>query len=80
LILGFGDETCVRYLKKLARQKLIGKLKIVWVASVSYLSMIHQQHLPMRVIVAVPQYVIEKNEKARAFDENFQRHTIIPQT
>ena len=71
LILGFGDELRSIF-EELARQKLIGKIKIV--GGIGLLSLnATATTLSDAVIVAVPQYVIEKNEKARAFDENFQK-------
>lgn len=71
LILGFGDELRSIF-EELARQKLIGKIKIV--GGIGLLSLNDTATiLPDGVIMAVPQYVIQKNEKARAFDENFQK-------
>ena len=71
LILGFGDELRSIF-EELARQKLIGKITII--GGIGLLSLNDTATtLPDGVIVAVPQYVIEKNEKARAFDENFQK-------
>jgi len=70
LILGFGDELRSIF-EELARQKLIGKIKII--GGIGLLSLNDTATLPDGVIVAVPQYVIQKNEKARAFDENFQK-------
>jgi branched-chain amino acid transport system substrate-binding protein len=69
VILGFGDELR-SILEELARQKLIGKTKII--GGIGLLSLNDSATiLPEGVIVAVPQYVTEKNEKARAFDEIF---------
>ena len=69
LILGFGDELR-SILEELARQKLIGKIKII--GGIALVSLNESAAiLPEGVIVAVPQYVIEKNEKARAFDDKF---------
>ena len=71
LILGFGDELRSIF-EEIARQKLIGKITII--GGIGLLSLNDTATtLPDGVIVAVPQYVIEKNEKARAFDENFQK-------
>jgi len=71
LILGFGDELRSIF-EEIARQKLIGKITII--GGIGLLSLNETATtLPDGVIVAVPQYVIEKNEKARAFDENFQK-------
>jgi branched-chain amino acid transport system substrate-binding protein len=71
LILGFGDELRLIF-KELTRQKLIGKINIV--GGIGLLSLNDTATtLPDGVILAIPQYVIEKNEKARAFDENFQK-------
>lgn len=71
LILGFGDELRSIF-EELARQKLIGEITIV--GGIGLLSLNDAATtLPDEVIVAVPQYVIEKNEKARVFDENFQK-------
>jgi branched-chain amino acid transport system substrate-binding protein len=71
LILGFGDELRSIF-EELSSQKLIGKIKIV--GGIGLLSLNDTAStLPNGVIAAVPQYMIEKNEKARAFDENFQK-------
>ena len=71
LILGFGDELRSIF-EEIARRKLIGKITII--GGIGLLSLNDTATtLPDGVIVAVPQYVIEKNEKARAFDENFQK-------
>jgi branched-chain amino acid transport system substrate-binding protein len=70
VILGFGDELRSIF-EELARQKLIRKIKIV--GGINLLSLNDTSTLPDGVIGAVPQYVIEKNEKARVFDENFQK-------
>ena len=71
LILGFGDELRSIF-EEIARRKLIGKITII--GGIGLLSINETATtLPDGVIVAVPQYVIEKNEKARAFDENFQK-------
>ena len=71
LILGFGDELRSIF-EEIARRKLIGKITII--GGIGLLSLNETATtLPDGVIVAVPQYVIEKNEKARAFDENFQK-------
>jgi len=69
VMLGFGDELRL-ILEELARQKLIGKTIII--GGIGLLSLNDSATiLPDGVIVAVPQYVTEKNEKARAFDEKF---------
>ncbi len=69
-ILGYGDELHA-ILEELVHQKLFGKMKIV--GGIGLLSLNNTTKLPDGVIVAVPQYVIEKNEKARVFEENFQK-------
>jgi branched-chain amino acid transport system substrate-binding protein len=69
VILGFGD-VLRSILEELARQKPIGKTKII--GGIGLLSVNDSATiLPDGVIVAVPQYMIEKNEKARAFEEKF---------
>jgi branched-chain amino acid transport system substrate-binding protein len=71
LMLGSGDELR-SIVEELVRQKLIGKIQII--GGIGLLSLNDSATiLPDGVIVAVPQYVIEKNEKARAFDEKFLR-------
>jgi len=69
LILGSGDE--VRsILKEFDRQKLIGKTEIV--GGIGLLSLNDSATiLPDGAILAVPQYLIDKNEKAKAFEEKF---------
>ena len=71
LTLGFGNEL-YSVLEELDSQKLLRKIKIV--GGIGILSLNNTAtKLPDGVIVAVPQYVIEKNKKARAFEENFQK-------
>jgi ABC-type branched-subunit amino acid transport system substrate-binding protein len=70
LILGSGDELQAIF-EELSRQKLIGKIKIV--GGISLLSLTDTTALPNGVIAAVPRYVIEKNEKAKVFESDFQK-------
>ena len=69
LLLGFGDELR-SILEEMGRQKLIGKTEIV--GGIGLLSLNGSATiLSDGVIVAVPQYLIDKNEKAKAFEEKF---------
>lgn len=69
MILGFGTEYLPLF-KELAQQQLIGKIEITggW-------GFLTANTLPPKfaegIIVASPQYVYLKNEKARLFEENF---------
>jgi ABC-type branched-subunit amino acid transport system substrate-binding protein len=69
LLLGFGDEYRL-ILEELARQNSLGKMEIV-----GGLPLLVSRHLPGQllegVIVASPEYALQKNEKAKAFDEKF---------
>jgi branched-chain amino acid transport system substrate-binding protein len=71
LLLGFGDEFRL-ILEELARQKLRGKIEIV-----GGLPFLVSHHLPEEllegVIVASPEYALQKNDKARAFEEKFSK-------
>jgi branched-chain amino acid transport system substrate-binding protein len=71
LLLGLGDEY-PRILKELARQKLLGEIEIV--GGFSFLT---AGRLPQELfggtIVAAPEYVLKKNEKAIAFEERFSK-------
>jgi branched-chain amino acid transport system substrate-binding protein len=71
LILGSGAEYH-SILKELARQKLIGKIEIV-----GGFPFLVSQHPPDNllegVIVAAPEYALQKNEKAKAFEERFSK-------
>ena len=69
LLLGFGDELR-SIVDEISRQKLIEKTEIM--GGIGLLSLNDSATiLPNGVIVAVPQYLIEKNEKAKAFEEKF---------
>jgi branched-chain amino acid transport system substrate-binding protein len=71
LILGSSDELQGIF-EELARQKLIGKIKIV--GGISLLSLGDTgTRLSEGVTAAVPRYVIEKNEKAKVFEADFQK-------
>jgi branched-chain amino acid transport system substrate-binding protein len=69
ILLGFGPEYSP-ILKELSQQKLIGKMEIAggW-------GFLAANTLPVELtegtIVASPQYLFQKNEKARLFEENF---------
>jgi len=69
MILGFGNESLPLF-KELAEQQLIGKIEITggW-------GFLTANTLPPKlaegIIVATPQYVYLKSEKARLFEENF---------
>jgi branched-chain amino acid transport system substrate-binding protein len=71
MILGFGNEA-LSLLKELAQQQLIGKIEITggW-------GFLAANTLPPKftegIIVATPQYVYLKNQKAGLFEENFTR-------
>ena len=69
IILGFGPEY-LPILQELSHQKLLGKIEVAggW-------GFLAANTLPAAltegIIVASPQYVFQKNEKAKAFEENF---------
>jgi branched-chain amino acid transport system substrate-binding protein len=71
LLLGPGDEYR-RILEGLARQKLLGKIEVA--GGFSFLAV---QDLPEELlestIVAAPEYVLQKNEKALTFEESFSK-------
>jgi branched-chain amino acid transport system substrate-binding protein len=69
LLLGSGDELR-SILEEIGRQNLIEKTEVV--GGIGLLSFNESATiLPDGVIVAVPQYLIDKNEKAKAFEEKF---------
>jgi branched-chain amino acid transport system substrate-binding protein len=70
LILGSGDELRSIF-EELTRQKLLGKIKIV--GGISLLSLTDTTTLLNGVIAAVPQYIIEKNDKAKVFESDFRK-------
>lgn len=71
LLLSFDNEYRL-ILEELARQKLIGKIEIV-----GGFPFLISQHLPDNllegVIVAAPEYALQKNEKTKAFEERFSK-------
>jgi branched-chain amino acid transport system substrate-binding protein len=69
LLLGSGDELR-SILEEIGRQKLLERTEIV--GGIGLLSFNESAtSLPDGAIVAVPQYLIDKNEKAKAFEEKF---------
>jgi branched-chain amino acid transport system substrate-binding protein len=69
LILGFKEEYHP-ILEELARRKLTGRIKIV--SGISLLSLENlSSELFEGTIIAAPQYVFDKNEKAKAFEQSF---------
>jgi branched-chain amino acid transport system substrate-binding protein len=71
LLLGLGDEY-PRILKDLARQKLLGEIEIVGGFSFLTAGQLPQELLE-GTIVAAPEYLLQKNEKAIAFEERFSK-------
>ncbi len=71
LLLAFDNEYRL-ILEELDRQKLIGKIEIV-----GGFPFLVSQHLPDNllegVIVAAPEYAIQKNDKAKSFEERFSK-------
>jgi len=71
LLLGSSDEL-VGIFEELYRQKLIGEIKLV--GGISLVSPRNAGvRLPEGVIAAVPRYIIEKNERAKVFESDFQK-------
>jgi branched-chain amino acid transport system substrate-binding protein len=69
LILGFKEEYSP-ILEELARRKLTGRIKIV--SGINLLSLENlSSELFEGTIIAAPQYVFHKNEKAKAFEQSF---------
>jgi len=69
LILGFKEEYGP-ILEELARRKLTGRIKIV--SGINLLSLENlSSELFEGTIIAAPQYVFDKNERAKAFEQRF---------
>ena len=69
LILGFKEEYSP-ILEELARRKLTGRIKIV--SGITLLSLENlSSELFEGTIIAAPQYVFDKNERAKAFEQRF---------
>jgi branched-chain amino acid transport system substrate-binding protein len=69
LILGFKEEY-IPILKELARRKLTGRIKIL--SGINMLSLENlSSELSEGTIIAAPQYVFHKNEKAKDFEQRF---------